>query len=980
MRPLSLAVQGFTAFRERQDVSFAELDLFVITGPTGAGKSSLLDAMVFALYGEVPRLGGRDGIRDLVSLGQAEARVTFEFSVRGGDERYRVARRLRRKGVQSATFERAEGADWIPVIDRGGVTAVNPKVAEVVGLGFASFCRAVVLPQGEFHRFLKGDAGERRKVLFSLLGVDYFQRMAELARARGNLLDAGLQRTEQIIAEQYSDATEELVDQRRGSSDRAAERARALAQACVAAEELTLLAAAQERRSQALSAQIEELGALVAALDELELTSVNVSSALEEAQGALGRAADLHKMRRDGAAAAEAAVTTLEAQHGPIERLALARAAAEALREAAGNEERAVSAATQAKTEAHEATAIHHDAEQKRGALASELASAQHAYESATTELQDARRRYERWRDGVAAAVKLQTERTSAREAIDQAQASARKAGDEVERARGSWTESREEFEERRRGAALSAISSGLAAGDPCPVCGTPLTSAVHVGHDGRQTIEVAAEAEAKLREDLDHAARLATRFEARCESAEENLARVERELRVTLGEAADMASMHAEQESLAARGAELGQQATQQREALETLRRRCEAAREHAARAGASAAGAVAGAESAQTSLAETLRRHEESSAVLTEHFRGVVPPDAPQRVAARHEQLSGALGAARVARIELDAATAAESTARQAAEREQRRWAAIDAALAGLRSRGSSVRRTLAGEVELAPLPSRDDAGGVAIAALRSWSALSARDTEAQRDRAQRRLTAAIGDLRSAAAALQLDSASASAAMAALKQADREAAQAVVRAQSALEWAAERLQQRQTMEAQIVEERRESLVLRELAQDLRQDRFGEFIVQETLGVLAAGASEELLRISDGRYRLVAQRGEFEVVDHANADERRSVKTLSGGETFLASLALALALSRHIGELAGEGLGAKLEAVFVDEGFGTLDPATLDEAIDALERLREDDLVVGVISHVPELAQRIRAGLEVRKEEGRSWIVAVPP
>jgi len=111
-------------------------------------------------------------------------------------------------------------------------------------------------------------------------------------------------------------------------------------------------------------------------------------------------------------------------------------------------------------------------------------------------------------------------------------------------------------------------------------------------------------------------------------------------------------------------------------------------------------------------------------------------------------------------------------------------------------------------------------------------------------------------------------------------------------------------------------------------------------------------------------------------VIDHANADERRSVKTLSSGETFLASLALALALSRHVGSLATEGLGTKLEAVLRDEGFGSLDPATLEDVIDALERLRADDLVVGVISHVPELAQRIQTGLEVRKEEGRSTVL----
>ena len=106
------------------------------------------------------------------------------------------------------------------------------------------------------------------------------------------------------------------------------------------------------------------------------------------------------------------------------------------------------------------------------------------------------------------------------------------------------------------------------------------------------------------------------------------------------------------------------------------------------------------------------------------------------------------------------------------------------------------------------------------------------------------------------------------------------------------------------------------------------------------------------------------------------NADEQRSVKTLSGGETFMASLSLALALSKHVSDLAGEGLGAHLEAVFIDEGFGSLDPETLEEVIDALERLREDDLLIGVISHVPALAERIRVGLQVRKDGNRSVVL----
>ncbi len=145
--------------------------------------------------------------------------------------------------------------------------------------------------------------------------------------------------------------------------------------------------------------------------------------------------------------------------------------------------------------------------------------------------------------------------------------------------------------------------------------------------------------------------------------------------------------------------------------------------------------------------------------------------------------------------------------------------------------------------------------------------------------------------------------------------------------------------------------------------------------MLEESLARLAVQASDELRRISGGRYSLVAQDGGFEVIDHHNADERRSVATLSGGETFLASLSLALALSTGLRDLAGTA-ACRLDAIFIDEGFGALDPESLDVAVDALERLRERERMIGVITHVPALADRIPAGLDVAKNGSSSRIL----
>src|SRR6185436_14472003 len=144
-------------------------------------------------------------------------------------------------------------------------------------------------------------------------------------------------------------------------------------------------------------------------------------------------------------------------------------------------------------------------------------------------------------------------------------------------------------------------------------------------------------------------------------------------------------------------------------------------------------------------------------------------------------------------------------------------------------------------------------------------------------------------------------------------------------------------------------------------------------------LDELTDGATAMLQELSGGAYSLVLDDNsrDFAVIDHRNADEVRSVRTLSGGETFLASLALALALSERVAELAADG-AVRLEALFLDEGFGTLDADTLDVVASAIESLGSRGRMVGLISHVPELADRVPVRFEVRKTANASHIEKV--
>jgi exonuclease SbcC len=185
--------------------------------------------------------------------------------------------------------------------------------------------------------------------------------------------------------------------------------------------------------------------------------------------------------------------------------------------------------------------------------------------------------------------------------------------------------------------------------------------------------------------------------------------------------------------------------------------------------------------------------------------------------------------------------------------------------------------------------------------------------------------------------------------------------------------------LESKRRLEAEVHTKRHERDLYGELARELRTDRIVDFLQSEALVALASAGSEHLDRLSDHRYRLAYENDRFYVIDAWNAEERRSVRTLSGGETFLASLALALALAEGVQMLAVTEKN-RLESLFLDEGFGTLDTETLKAVVDALERLGQEDRLVGVITHVTALAEEMPMRVEVVKSQhGSALRIAAP-
>ena len=186
----------------------------------------------------------------------------------------------------------------------------------------------------------------------------------------------------------------------------------------------------------------------------------------------------------------------------------------------------------------------------------------------------------------------------------------------------------------------------------------------------------------------------------------------------------------------------------------------------------------------------------------------------------------------------------------------------------------------------------------------------------------------------------------------------------------------AVEQRQERIELEERIEGVRDAEVVASQLGQLLRADGFERWLLEEAVGDLVERANERLLALSNQQYSFVADGTSFDICDHHNADEVRSAKTLSGGETFLASLALALALSDSQADMATED-SPGLESLFLDEGFGTLDPDTLDVVASALEELGTGRMVC-IVTHIRELAERMPVLFEVSKGPASSSVERV--
>jgi len=978
MRLHRLEIEGFGPFRERQVVdfdAFAADGIFLIAGRTGAGKSSVLDGVCFALYGGAPRYEGADKrLRSDHCAPEDPTTVSVEFSA--AERRWRVTRspeyerpKLRGPGLTTephrAQLDELVDGEWVGKAARP--VDVARELDEILGLSQQQFLQVILLAQGRFAEFLLAKNDDRQRLLRKLFGTrtyeDYQnafeQRRKDAERAltaAGDGVGMLLGEAERLTRETAGD--EPSADGTPSTADRFAEVERAVQRAAYRAE-----TSARERdAADTAHAAAEARHRAAATLREKQVQRVRARTelaALESASGAIDHdrlvleravAAEALRTSIDVAARAEAAASRASA----AEQLALTAwiAAGErpdaaglgiriaqltgeiAIATAAASAESELAAAENAVVTTRETcaefTALLGRIDEARAGLPERLARLDEqirVHTAAAGALPAAQAHRDEVAERLAAAREAE-QLAGARNDADAAHAVALTA---LERAAATVNA----LLRQRLAGHAAELAAALVDGEPCAVCGAlehpapaPLTdtvvtdddvAAAEAQKDHAADAERSASGRARLARDA-HAAALARAGGESVETLETAMTAAEVALVAAADSARSRDRLQAERDELHA----TDKAAATEREALaaELVEAQTALARHEAQAAGARATVDAARGDFASVSarIAEATRLRSLAQALEDAHaeasVRAAASADAAADLAVRIES-SGFVDAAE-----------ATSALRDAGERKalDARIRDHDAALRAERDRLRELELDLAGEpdepIDLEPL-------STALAAARdAWSA--AVDAAVHAAQTHERLR----DLHA-------------------------------RAVQAHATVADRADEYDVVA-------RLANTVAGKAPNTHRMTLESFVLAAELEEIVEAANLRLQDMSSARYRLQhtdarAARGAasglgLQVMD-AHTGQARPAQSLSGGETFLASLALALGLAEVVTARAG---GVKLDTLFIDEGFGSLDDDTLDLAMRTLDELRQGGRTVGLISHVAAMKEQLPAQLVV--------------
>ena len=1081
----NLEFEAFMAYPKRQEINFDTLNnagVFLLNGPTGAGKTTILDAICYALYGETS--SDRESAKlhsTYAAHSGTKPRVLLDVTLHG--KRLRIDRtpaynkpitrgarkgQMREESAKATLAELAPGADpadekaWTPI--SSSVAEVNRTIAERTHLTKEQFLKVVLLPQGQFAQFLKSKPKERKELLKKMFPVEHYEQLfaalteeaktaqqevaqdentqrGYLERARAEMLalqslldavdsdaeeaaEAGEETSENLTTENVTaeNVTAETLDawvaggverarktsvrekqeQQRltNEADRntrlLAERAQLQAdwreyeQLCerrtrlteradehkAQREELVQARAAAplhaqytqvHTESQALAARQQEQTACASALDETghtllaalrdEETSADVTFPEETTFAALP---DLEPAEQE--AQLETLLDTLRVLQKKDAQLTDEEAAAAALLKQANaleldksRAEKTLSDLTAAAEQLAEELADYSTADEERTLAAHLVTEAQQKHDAA----QQMRQKLDAASAAVAEAEK-QSKRTATAEqkAQEKWQASAQQAL--------VATEEFKNLQVLRLAQASSLLARELKDGEPCAVCGSVEHPAPAQIAEGEQLVERADLDVAKEREDKAHK-------QARThELAKDRATKAHQEASEAL------AAARTQYETLAAQGeCDVEQSAAQLQQAQTRLAQaqsrvtardgvlvkveRVQAERQKAQEALRTIEGAAV----------EAQTRHRDAAARCEAAAAQLAPARAAVGFAQRVEAVEGYRAAhQRLARAVLLLGQARERHALAAAQAErllaESSFESAELVQAAVRTpeRVDALEQAVAAyELEHARLLEGFGREAIVAVAARAAAGEQAPD-DLQGVREQ------VEQLRAAAHRLTL------------REGERES---MLRSLHVLrgEYAAFRAKTAQRYDR--------AQMLANLAAAARGDTLGGYehqvdLVSYVLGAeferILHSASLHLDRMSEGRYGMVfsdhrakgSRSGgglNLEITDTWTG-EPREASSLSGGESFLASLSLALGLAEVV--QANNG-GIELDTLFIDEGFGTLDAETLDMVMGTIESLRDSGRTIGLISHVEEMKNRIPAQIVVEKGQNGSSV-----
>jgi exonuclease SbcC len=1021
-----LTISAFGPFAGTEEIDFDRLSahgLFLLNGPTGAGKTSVLDAVCFALYGSVP--GARqDGkrLRSDHAEPALEPSVTCEFSAQGrhlevtrspawDKPSARGKNGFTTQQAKTLLRERVAGA-WT---DRSGRNdEAGAEITALLGMDREQFTRVVMLPQGDFAAFLRSKASDRLELLQKLFGTQRFEALeqelsaqAQAARNEVAKLNGELEllasradaEASALIVETAAEETAAGHEAPMGSGGPAPEEPGARIgwlQAAVARRATGLSAAAEAAasRSKLASARLEKEAArrerqrrLTAAearkaAVEANLPGLEIKAAmLERHRGAEVLTGQLQAVQsgetqvRHAAGALEAAITLLRLAAGEdpeLEHLDLSALDADGAVGAvvgldlAGELSRIRSLLAVVEARLPDEERLH-----ALAARRTSLGTQQQELSQTDVELGellgDLRAEQSDLTAGLqplellaSAAVLRAKEAAAAEELLDvvrrykaavkaQAQAAQRRSESRERQleTKARWLDLREE----RLANAAAELAAHLADGEACPVCGS---------EDHPAPAEAAASALglSQAEEAAQHANENA---EAKLAADNTALGDASQLVAVLVSQGGDTPEEEAVQAVAAARhAADQSQQAVKE---LAKLRQRIDAVDARIVAAEASkhtGAASLAQVTAAIAEVAENLASLDQALAGLRGGHRSLT------RRLRSLQEAAATLEKAVEARAQLEKATARAEEARLELQR-----ALPDAGF----GTAEEARAQLLAAAEAAALQAEVRAGQDEQARLAELFA-------------SEELVLALKEAATGPAADEDLVAELQAKAAAASQEARDADLAAGMAARCVESLAAIGREYGQLAGSARGPRDHALLLTELADTAagRGDNgyrmsLNSYVLAARLEQVALAASERLVAMSDGRYLLQhsdakAARGAksglgLEVVDQWTG-HRRDTSTLSGGESFMASLSLALGLADVVQQEAG---GIQIDTLFVDEGFGSLDEQSLEQVMDALEGLRDGGRVVGLVSHVAEMKQRIGTQLQVLKGRNGSTL-----